>query len=272
MQKPYICLSIAGSDPSGGAGIQADLKTFAALGAYGAAAITALTVQNTQGVQSSLVLPADMVAAQADAVLTDLHPDAVKIGMTGNKEVIAALAQLLKKRQPPCVVLDPVMVSTSGHALIDPEAQQSLLRGLAPCATVMTPNLPELHALCGKDISPEEGAKRLMEQSGCPYVLVKGGHEAGSIAADLLYHINGDSYRFESKRITTNNTHGTGCTLSSAIAAYMAQGFSVPEAVGKAKDYIQEAISAARNISVGQGTNGPVCHFFAPIPTLLKEI
>ncbi len=272
MQRPYICLSIAGSDPSGGAGIQADLKTFAALGTYGAAAITAITVQNTQGVQSSHPLPADMVAAQADAVLTDLHPDAVKIGMTGSKEIIITLAQLLEKRQPPCVILDPVMISTSGHALIETKAQQALLEVLGPHATLLTPNLPELYALCGKEVSPEEGAGMLMEQSGCPYILVKGGHKKGSTSTDFLYDINGGTFRFDNERIDTTNTHGTGCTLSSAIAAFMAQGFSVPEAVGKAKDYIQQAIATAKNIRIGQGTNGALYHFFAPIPTLLKEI
>lgn len=279
-RRPCICLSIAGSDPSGGAGIQADLKTFSALGCYGAAAVTALTVQNTLGVEHSHFVPASLVYDQAAAVMEDLQPAAVKIGMTGTKETIAAIARLIDTYAPPFVVLDPVMASTSGHSLLkegkapfEGKSKETrgivdmLLEELVPRSTLLTPNLPELFALCGAEVSPLEGVRWLHDKAGCPNVLVKGGHREGE-PEDLLC-ARGEVHTFGGVRIDTPNTHGTGCTLSSAIAAYAARGCTVPEAVGRAKEYIQKAIESGAAVRVGRG-KGPVNHFFSPEQLIIK--
>lgn len=271
---PPICLSIAGSDPSGGAGIQADLKTFSALGCYGAAAITALTVQNTCGVKASQFLSGDFVYSQAAAVIEDLSPQSIKIGMMGTFDIVKAIGRLLSEYKIKNVVLDPVMVATSGDSLLnhDIETQkivECMMEHLVPHATILTPNLPELAVLCNRECIPEEGAELIYKKTGCPYILVKGGHSSTNTPTDLLYNQGNISY-IEGKYIKTPNTHGTGCTLSSAIAAILAKGFSPKEATQLAKKYIQSAIEAGAQINIGHG-HGPVNHFFNPLAISIKE-
>jgi len=256
-------LSIAGSDPSGGAGIQADLKTFSALGTYGASVVTALTAQNTRGVGAvELVSPA-FIARQIDMVFEDLRIDAVKIGMLATAEIIATVADRLRHWQPRWIVLDPVMVAKSGHRLLDEAAVASLRRDLLPLASVITPNLPEAAALLDRPVAVDwpmmlETAEAL-RGLGCPAVLLKGGHLAGDSSPDLLLSAAG-SERFDARRIVTANTHGTGCTLSSAIAALLPQREDISKAVAAAKVFITGAIAASDALSVGHG-HGPVHHF-----------
>ncbi|HVI87242.1 MAG TPA: bifunctional hydroxymethylpyrimidine kinase/phosphomethylpyrimidine kinase [Dongiaceae bacterium] len=256
-------LSIAGSDPSGGAGIQADLKTFSALGAYGAAAITALTAQNTHGVGAVELLPPAFIARQIDMVFEDLRIDAVKIGMLANAAIIAVVADRLRFWQPRWTVLDPVMVAKGGHPLLDTDAITALRRDLLPLASIITPNLPEAATILGRPAPTDEQTMAESGQAllalGCPYVLLKGGHLGGATSPDLLVSAAG-CRRFTAPRIDTTNTHGTGCTLSAAIAAFLAQGNDVTAAVSDAKDYITGAIAAADQLSVGSG-HGPVHHF-----------
>jgi hydroxymethylpyrimidine/phosphomethylpyrimidine kinase len=259
-----IALSIAGSDPSGGAGIQADLKTFSALGVYGAALPVALTAQNTMGVTGVHPVPPDFVAAGLKALFDDLAIDAVKIGMLPGAEVMEVVRADLA-RHPDCpVVLDPVMVATSGDRLLPADAMQAL-RTLFPLASVITPNLPEAAALLDAPIAASEDemldqARRLLAL-GPRAVLVKGGHRGGAEAVDLLVGAEG-TRRFAAPRIDTANTHGTGCTLSSAIAAGLARGLPLVEAVAAAKAYVSAAIAAADSLKVGHG-HGPVHHFYA---------
>lgn len=255
-------LSIAGSDPSGGAGIQADLKTFAALGCYGMAAITALTAQNTQGVRAVHHMPPDFLKAQLVAVFEDIRVDAVKIGMAGTAQSIDVIADCLELYKPKYVVLDPVMVAQSGDSLLGPEAVEALKSRLIPLANIITPNIPEAQALLGGQPSDDQDIlARAVAGFGCPSVLVKGGHAKGSDSTDTLFYHN-KIHHFTASRIDTKNNHGTGCTLSSAIAAYLAQGHDIPEAVGKAKDYITGALQAADDLAVGSGA-GPVNHHWA---------
>lgn len=267
--KSYVrALTIAGSDSGGGAGIQADLKTFSALGCYGMSAITALTAQNTVGVEAIHEVPPAFVASQIDAVLSDIGVDAVKIGMLGNAETIRAVAERLRAHRVTRVVLDPVMVAKSGDRLLQAEAVEALREELVPLAEVLTPNLPEAAALLGLEAvyarQMEEVADRMLEL-GPRYVLVKGGHAGGVESADVLvWRSAGGSpqmRRLAQERVQTQNTHGTGCTLSSAIAAYRARGLEVPEAVAAAKRYISGAIQAGAGYRLGRG-HGPVHHFF----------
>lgn len=259
--RPPVVLSIAGSDPSGGAGIQADTKTVSALGGYAATAITAVTVQNTRGVTAVEYLPAALVAAQIDAVLDDLHPDAVKIGMTGTAAIVRSVADALRGYGSPCVVLDPVAVSTSGRALIEEEALTALCDEVFPLCRLVTPNLNEAEQLLGHPVTTveemEQGAEELFRRYGCAF-LVKGGHLAGDRMTDVL--CDGVISRFDSPRIATGNLHGTGCTLSSAIATGLASGRTLREAVGQGKAYMDRAIAAARDLHIGSG-NGPLWHF-----------
>lgn len=256
-------LSIAGSDPSGGAGIQADLKTFSALGTYGAAVITALTAQNTRGVGAVELLSPAFIARQIDMVFEDLRIDAVKIGMLANAAIIATVAGRLRFWQPRWIVLDPVMVAKGGHPLLDTDAITALRRDLLPLASIVTPNLPEAATILGHPAATDEPAMMETGQAllalGCPYVLLKGGHLGGATSPDLLVSAAG-SQHFTAPRIDTANTHGTGCTLSAAIAAFLAQGDDVTAAVSDAKEYITGAIAAADQLSVGSG-HGPVHHF-----------
>lgn len=258
-----IALTIAGSDSGGGAGIQADLKTFSALGAYGASVVTALTAQNTRGVQAVLDIPPDFVAAQMDSVLGDLAVDAVKIGMLSQPPTIEAVAAGLRRHGVRHVVLDPVMVATSGDRLISDSAIATLRETLLPLASLVTPNLPEAGALLGEPMPLSEAdmlrqGRRLLAL-GCPAVLMKGGHGGGSESTDLLVTAAGEM-RLEAPRHATRNTHGTGCTLSAAIAARLAAGLDLAEAVREAKAYVTAAIAAADRLAIGTGS-GPVHHF-----------
>ena len=276
--KSYpIVLSIAGSDSSGGAGIQADIKTFSALGVYGATAITAITAQNTLGVFSQLHLDPKLVYEQICCVMDDLRPSVVKIGMLANTEIVRSVADALSKYKV-TIVLDPVMVSTSGHRLLSLEARDVIKERLLPMSTIITPNIPEMIELTDMTLSnitdKEIAAKHLLDL-GVGYVLLKGGHEEGEIKKDYLF-FNGlktkdkslksesvSMLEFSSESISTKNTHGTGCTLSSAIASFIAKGFSVEESVAKAKQYVSDAIFHGAEISIGKG-HGPINHSFNP--------
>ena len=256
-------LTIAGSDSSGGAGIQADLKTFAALGVYGASVITALTAQNTQGVTGIHQVPADFVTAQIEAVFADLDVGAVKIGMVADLAVIDAIAAGLQRWSPRHVVLDPVMVATSGDRLLAEDAVEALRAKLVPRAAILTPNLPEAAALLNEPMASSEAAiesqgRRLLAL-GCPAVLIKGGHGQGSESIDYLVRESG-AIALAAPRVATQNTHGTGCSLSSAIAAGLAKGEDLETAVRSAKAFVSAAIAAADRFSVGHG-HGPIHHF-----------
>jgi len=258
-----IALTIAGSDSSGGAGIQADLKTFAALGVYGASVITALTAQNTQGVSGIHQVPAEFVTAQIDAVFSDLVVGAVKIGMVAHPPVMDAIVAGLKRWSPKYVVLDPVMVATSGDRLLAAEAIDALRTKLIPLASVITPNLPEAADLLGEAVATDEAAveqqgRRLLAL-GCKTVLIKGGHGQGNESIDYLIDASGVT-ALAAPRVATKNTHGTGCSLSSAIAAELAKGEEMTTAVRNAKTWVSAAIAAADRFSVGHG-HGPIHHF-----------
>ena len=258
-----IALTIAGSDSSGGAGIQADLKTFAALGVYGASVITALTAQNTKGVTGIHQVPAEFVTAQIDAVFGDLDVRAVKIGMVAQLSTIDAIAAGLKRWSPNHVVLDPVMVATSGDRLLAAEAVDALRAKLIPLASLITPNLPEAAALLNEPVADSEAAiesqgQRLLAM-GCPAVLIKGGHGQGAESTDYLVGREG-VIALAAPRIATQNTHGTGCSLSSAIAAGLARGEEMEKAVRNAKAWVSAAIAAGDRLGVGHG-HGPIHHF-----------
>jgi hydroxymethylpyrimidine/phosphomethylpyrimidine kinase len=268
-----IALTIAGSDSGGGAGIQADLKTFAALGVYGASAITALTAQNTTGVTGVHEAPATFVTAQLDAVFSDLDVAAVKIGMLGSAGVIEAVAAGLGKWRPRWVVLDPVMVAKGGDRLLRDDAVAALKEKLIPLSHLITPNLPEAGVLLDKPPASDREAmgaqaERLL-RLGPGAVLLKGGHLAGDTSPDLL-HDGRDTIWLEAARHATRNTHGTGCTLSSAIAGYLALGRPMADAVAAAKRYLTAAIAGADDLSVGHG-HGPVHHFHRLWPLLDGE-
>lgn len=260
-----IAVTIAGSDSSGGAGIQADLKTFSALGVYGASVIAALTAQNTQGVSAIHDVPPDFIAAQIDAVFSDLAVDAVKIGMLSTPAAIEAVAQGLDRYGQKKIVLDPVMVAATGARLLVPEAVETLKRRLFPRARLITPNLPEAAALLDAEVATNETemhaqADRLLVL-GAQAVLIKGGHGSGAESVDLLVAPEGVA-RFAARRIATENTHGSGCTLSAAIAAELAKGAALADAVGAAKEFISRAIAAADRLAIGSG-HGPVHHLHA---------
>ncbi len=260
-------LSIAGSDSGGGAGIQADLKTFAALGCYGMTAITALTAQNTLGVSAIHGVPPEMLKAQLSAVFDDIGVDAVKIGMLHAPDIVRTVAWALKHYRVQRVVLDPVMVATSGDTLITPSTVQVLVDELFPLATVITPNLDEAALLLGRTIRSAgelEAAARDLLAMGAPAVLLKGGHLPGMEVADLLVTGPGPAQRLVSRRIESRNTHGTGCTLSSAIASHLALGQPLDRAVALARAYILQAIEQGADAYTGAG-HGPLNHGFAPV-------
>ena len=265
MKRYVTALTIAGSDPSGGAGMQADLKTFSALGVYGATAITAVTVQNTQSVKYVHTLPPQVVYDQIVGVMEDLCVDAVKIGMVNDADTLDAIVRALSERKPKFLVVDPVMVSTSGCALMQPDALVIMKERLLPMADLVTPNLPEAWTLAGTDTLVDEAAQKILEL-GVKALLIKGGHAEGKTKTDYLYINNGGGVKrveFTSETVETKNTHGTGCTLSSAIAAFAARGCGLEDAVRKAKDYLTGALKAGADVVVGKG-HGPVCHFFKP--------
>lgn len=256
-------LTIAGSDSGGGAGIQADLKTFAALGCYGASVVTALTAQNTRGVQAVHEVPPSFVAAQIDSVLSDIGVDAVKIGMLASAPVIEAVARALEPRHHGPIVLDPVMVAKGGAKLLADDAIDALKRLLLPRATIITPNLPEAEALLGWRIESRpamEDAARAIIALGARAVVVKGGHLDALTSDDCLLLAGSDApIWLAGRRIATRNTHGTGCTFSAAIAARLAQGASLPDAVADAKAYLARALAAGADYRIGDG-HGPVHH------------
>lgn len=260
-------LSIAGSDSGGGAGIQADLKTFSALGCYGMTAISAITAQNTQGVRAIHGVPPEVLQAQIEAVVEDIGVDAVKIGMLHSPEVVRVVADAIRRYQLPHVVLDPVMVATSGDRLIASETVQVLVRELFPLAQVVTPNLDEAALLLGRPIAGLEAldeAAHALRALGAPTVLLKGGHLPGHQVMDVLALADGSTVHLQSPRIVTHNGHGTGCTLSSAIAAHLAWGLELSQAVAQARTYILGAIAAGAGVHTGHG-HGPLNHGFAPL-------
>jgi hydroxymethylpyrimidine/phosphomethylpyrimidine kinase len=261
---PPIALTIAGSDPSGGAGIQADLKTFTALGVYGASVITALTAQNTRGVTGVYKVPADFIVAQFEAVTSDLAVAAVKTGMLGDVETAMTVAALLKKMKPPHLVVDPVMVATSGDRLLDANAISAVRDHLIPLAGLITPNIPEAAALletatAQTEREMEEQGRQLLKL-GCGAVLIKGGHGVGADAVDILVTAQGAEY-LSRPRIATRNTHGTGCTLAAAITAGLANGLTLQAAVKQGKDFVWRALQSGADHKIGGG-HGPVDYLF----------
>lgn len=258
-----ITLTIAGSDSSGGAGIQADIKTFSALGAYAASVITAITAQNTKGVTAVEDISVATIIAQMEAVFSDLAVNAVKIGMVSRIETIAAIAERLRRQSQP-VVLDPVMVATSGDRLLHEDAIETLRRDLLPLATIVTPNLPEAALLTGTSMAKTETEiARQAEwilKAGAKAVLIKGGHSDGPESTDYLF-ADGAMQALSAARVETKNDHGTGCTLAAAITAHLAKGRELREAVGLSKEYLNGALDAGRGLAVGHG-RGPVHHFY----------
>ena len=268
--RTYPCiLTIAGSDCSGGAGIQADIKAISALGAYAASAITAITVQNTCGVTGIHPVPPAYVKGQIEAVMEDIHPQAIKIGMINDTEIVEVIAGSLQKYRPRFVVFDPVMVSTSGCKLMEDEAIEAITTRLIPLATLITPNLSEAEILAGQKINTVEDmqrqAKKMLEL-GCKGVLIKGGHLDGGQMCDVLQTADDDTpHLFTAPKVESRNTHGTGCTLSSAIATYLALGEPVASAVEKAKQYVYLGIESGKDVCIGHG-HGPLNHFYSPVP------
>lgn len=253
-------LTIAGSDSSGGAGIQADIKTITAHKMYAMSAITALTAQNTTGVYGISEVPPEFVAQQIDCIFNDIRPDSVKIGMVSSSAIIETIVQKLREHKAENIVVDPVMVATSGSKLISDEARDTLINKLLPIATVITPNIPESEVLCGFEIKDEDGMVRAAEKIAESFkgaILVKGGHLVND-AIDLLYE-NGKSSWFSSERIDNPNTHGTGCTLSSAIACNLAAGYSLEDSIRNAKEYLTGALRAM--LDLGKGS-GPLDHMY----------
>lgn len=268
MRTYRTVLSIAGSDSIGGAGIQADLKTFSALGVYGMTAITALTAQNTQSVLHIMPASEQNLQLQLDAVFTDVVPDAVKIGMLHNEALIDVVIKAIDRYRPRNIVLDPVMISTSGCALLSPTSVDLLKNELMPRCNIVTPNLLEAQALAGHKITDIRSLYAAGEELTklCAAVLIKGGHSEGNDVSDYLFEA-GNKYPecYTIQRVDTVNTHGTGCTLSSAIAANLALGYDMHKSVARAKDYISKAISEGADVAFGLN-NGPVNHLFAPEP------
>lgn len=260
-------LTIAGSDSCGGAGIQADLKTFSANGVYGMSVITAITAQNTMGVFKVQDIDEEIIGAQIDAIFEDINVDAVKIGMVSKISTINIISEKLKKYKPKNLVLDPVMISKSGYSLLKPESKSALIKELIPLAYVITPNVPEALEIISevnsekieiKTVEDMEFTAKEIYKLGCKNVFLKGGHMDGNKAVDILY--DGENiYKFYAEKINTKNTHGTGCTISSAIASNLALGFSIEEAIKRSKDYITNAI--IHSLDIGHGV-GPTNHFY----------
>lgn len=267
MNGKYIsALTIAGSDSCGGAGIQADIKTMSALGCYVSSVITAVTAQDTCRVGRVMDVPADMVREQLHIVLNDIHPQAVKTGMMSNADIVGAVAGELRAYGPVPLVVDPVMVATSGDALMRRGTLDVLVSDLFPLATLVTPNIPEAAALTGMTLHSDDdlwAAARRILSFGCRAVLIKGGHQGGEEKTDRLLTADGCQTVFRSRTVDTPNTHGTGCTLSSAITAYIARGSELRDAVALAKEYLTDALEAGKDVRVGEG-HGAVDHFFNP--------
>ena len=280
--KYYTALTIAGSDSCGGAGIQADIKTMSALGVYASSAITAITVQNTKGVYGIQNVEPEIVKGQIEAVMDDIHPDAIKIGMVNDCDTIRAITETLKKYEDQFqhLVIDPVMVSTSGCRLMQEDALEKFIEELLPLASLLTPNIPEAEILAGRKIQNVDDIRKAASsiiQLGCNNVLIKGGHFEGTEKTDYLFENkqneednrqeHADDIRetaiYQGATVNTCNTHGTGCTLSSAITSYLARGYNMEEAISSAKAYLSDAIEAGKDVKIGEG-HGPVNHFHAP--------
>ncbi|MCP9612015.1 bifunctional hydroxymethylpyrimidine kinase/phosphomethylpyrimidine kinase [Coprobacter tertius] len=268
MNRYPKCLTIAGSDCSGGAGIQADLKTMSAIGVYGMSAITAVTAQNTCGVTAIQPIEREIVKAQLEAVFSDIGADAVKIGMLHSPGIVETVIEMLDKYTPPYIILDPVMISTSGHKLIEDETIGIIKSKLFCRSTLITPNIDEAILLSGKNITTENemyAAADILIKNGCNAVLMKGGHLKNAQMTDILFTRQNDPLILRSDPIDTVNSHGTGCTLSSAIASYLALGYTLNESTKLAKKFITTALKKGANIKTGTG-HGPLNHFFAPHP------
>lgn len=264
--KYPIVLSIAGSDSGGGAGIQADLKTFSSLGCYGATAITAVTVQNTLGVSAIHSIPVEIVIGQIKAVMDDIKPRAIKLGMIYSAELAAAIADFLKDYQHVPIIFDPVMVSSSGHQLINTDALDRLKQHLFPIIRLLTPNLSEASLITGMPVETVNDMKKAASdiiKQGCKAVLIKGGHLQGTDLYDVYLDNKGTEHTFPSKSINSPNTHGTGCTLSSAIASFLALGDDMLTSIERAKTYVHQAIEYGKDVKTGEG-QGPLNHFFDP--------
>ncbi len=267
-------LTIAGWDGSGGAGIQADIKTISALGCYATSALTALPVQNTMGVRSIYPIPTEALKEQIIAVLDDIYPDAIKIGMVHTSELAKAIASILKDHPRIPVVFDPVMVATSGHRLIEEETIKTIIEELFPIAAVITPNMDEASILAGMEVKTiehmYEAGKKILGL-GCRSVLVKGGHLDGDLITSIYFENAETAHQYKFEKYRTNNTHGSGCTLSSAIASFIARGESFESAVNKAQQYVQGAIHAGKDLRIGKG-NGPLNHFYDPQKLVTNEL
>ena len=271
----YTALTIAGSDSCGGAGIQADIKTMSALGVYATSAITAITVQNTKGVYGIQNVEPEIVKGQIEAVMEDIHPDAIKIGMVNDCDTIRAIAETLKKYQESFqhLVIDPVMVSTSGCRLMQEDALDVFITELLPLATLLTPNIPEAEILANRKIENVEDIKAAaaaISKLGCRYVLIKGGHFDGEEKIDYLFEGGKQKTSYRGISVNNRNTHGTGCTLSSAITSYLAREMDMNTAIAMAKTYLSGAILAGKDIKIGEG-HGPVNHFYEPKSLFTKS-
>ena len=276
MKKSYFrVLTIAGSDSGGGAGIQADIKAISAMGCYASSAITAVTVQNTLGVQAVHPIPLDILEGQIDAILSDIGADAIKIGMLHSTKVVNLVAEMIEKYGIRNVVLDPVMVSTSGHKLIEDDAIESIKNRLVPLSRVITPNIPEAEILSGCKISSDQDFEQIAKKLSCNKsvsVLLKAGHLDNDCLVDYFYNIEDNTITLlPSKRVKTRNTHGTGCTLSSAFASALARGEDLTLAAKSAKKYIEQAIVSGAEYEIGHG-HGPVNHGFNPLKMLTNEV
>ncbi|ROI01838.1 bifunctional hydroxymethylpyrimidine kinase/phosphomethylpyrimidine kinase [Chryseobacterium sp. G0240] len=267
-------LTIAGFDGSGGAGIQADIKTTSALGCFSTSVLTALPVQNTQGVRKIYPIPVEAVSDQIKTILDDIVPDAIKIGMVHTPQLVEAIVSTLSQYPKIPVVFDPVMVATSGHRLIEEETIKAITEKLFPIADVITPNMDEAAILADMKVETLEDlytAGKKIKQLGCKSILLKGGHQKTSTITSLFYDENGNYHSFETSKLDTNNTHGSGCTLSSAIAAYIAQGKPLYDAVSLGQQYIYQAIENGMDVQTGLG-NGPLNHFFNPQKLIKNEM
>ena len=267
-------LSIAGFDGSGGAGIQADIKTISALGCYATTVLTALPVQNTQGVRKIYPISLEAVKDQIEAVMDDIMPAAIKIGMVHTPKLVESITSTLKKYEAVPIVFDPVMVATSGHRLIEEDSVNALIEQLLPIATVITPNMDEAAILANMEVKTLEEmrtAGKQIKELGCNSILMKGGHQETTNITSLFFDPNNQCHSFKTKKIRTNNTHGSGCTLSSAITSLLAQGKTLFESVDVAQSYVHNAIYSGKNVQTGKG-NGPLNHFFNPQKIIKNEM
>ena len=267
-------LTIAGFDGSGGAGIQADIKTFSALGCFATSVLTALPVQNTQGVRKIYSIPEEAVADQIEAILDDIFPSAIKIGMVHTPQLVDIIANTLNKYDKVPIVFDPVMVATSGHRLIEEEIITAIVQRLFPLADVITPNMDEASILANMQVKTLDDMYTAGEKIlnlGCKSILLKGGHQETDMITSLYFDGSGKISSFESEKFQTNNTHGSGCTLSSALAAYLAQDKNISDAVSLGQQYVFEAIRSGKDLKIGKG-NGPLNHFFNPQKLIIHEM